>query len=455
MRWKRLVLVLAFGLVVCFSGAQVFAGPLDNATAALRRGDVARAFQLLLPVARAGNLTAERMVGTFYQMGYGTPRDYYAAAFWLHRAAKQGDVWSEYLLWVMYDKSQGIPRNYATAARWYRLAAKQGWAMAQNNLGVLYAHGRGVPRDYVEAARWYLLAATQECPPAWKSLGLMYSEGLGVPKDYVRAYKWLRLDGMQSWDVSAMHRLDLLRARMTPEQIAEGERLAGEFRPHVSRPPHTAAPPPAGRQPAGDLGSGFFVTASGLVLTNAHVVDRCRQIDVRTAEQTSAARLLAQDSADDLALLATGLRPQSVATLRLSARQGDAIAVYGFPLPGLLAPVGNVTFGNITALAGLGGSSGEMQISAPVQPGNSGGPVLDASGGVVGVVVAKLDALDVAAATRDIPQNVNFAIKATVAANFLQAQGMTFTRGKAGAPLSSAALSAAARPFTVQVACTR
>ena len=454
MRWKRCVPILAFGLVLYLSGTRVFAGPLDEATAALRRGDEARAFQLLLPLARAGNLAAERMVGFCYQTGCGTPRDYYAAAFWLHRAAKQGDVWSAYLLGVMYDKGQGVPRNYAAAARWYRLAAKQGSAIAQNNLGVLYAHGRGVPQDYVEAAQWYLRAARQECPPAWKNLGFMYYEGLGVPKDYVRAYKWLRLAGMQL-SFSAMHGLDLLRARMTPEQIDEGERLAGEFRPEVGRPLHTPTAPSARERPAGDLGSGFFVTASGLVLTNAHVVDRCRQIDVRTADQASAARLLARDTADDLALLATGLHPDAVAALRLSARQGDAIAVYGFPLPGLLAPVGNVTFGNITALAGVGGSSGEMQISAPVQPGNSGGPVLDSSGDVVGVVVAKLDALRVAVATRDIPQNVNFAIKATVATDFLQAQGVTFTRGKARAPLSSAALAAAARPFTVQVECTR
>ncbi len=235
----------------------------------------------------------------------------------------------------------------------------------------------------------------------------------------------------------------------------------GELSQAALGPPKISAPraipnaPQVRRQQGGDLGTGFFVTASGLVLTNAHVVNRCHQIDVTAAEQTSTARLLARDSADDLALLATGIHPQAVAALRLSARQGDAVAVYGFPLPGLLAPAGNVTFGNITALAGMGGSSAEMQISAPVQPGNSGGPVLDSGGDVVGVVVAKLDALRVAAATQDIPQNVNFAIKATVATDFLQAQGVTFTRGKARPPLSPAALAAAARPFTVQVECTR
>ena len=250
---------------------------------------------------------------------------------------------------------------------------------------------------------------------------------------------FFNLDGTSSVFAELVRCVGLELAPAQPDTVPSQVPNAGTHSPSVAAPASS---------PTGDLGSGLFVTVSGLVLTNAHVVDRCRQIDVRSTELTSAARLIARDSVDDLALLATDLHPQAIAALRLSARQGDAIAVYGFPLPGLLAPVGNVTFGNITALAGLRGNSGEMQISAPVQPGNSGGPVLDASGDVVGVVVSKLNALRVAAATRDIPQNVNFAIKAAVASDFLQAQGVTFMRGKAAAPLSSAALAATARPFT-------
>jgi S1-C subfamily serine protease len=74
--------------------------------------------------------------------------------------------------------------------------------------------------------------------------------------------------------------------------------------------------------------------------------------------------------------------------------------VYGFPLTGALASGGNVTTGNITALAGLGDDSRFLQISAPVQPGNSGGPLLDRNGSVVGIVVSKLNALGVASRTR-------------------------------------------------------
>ncbi len=96
----------------------------------------------------------------------------------------------------------------------------------------------------------------------------------------------------------------------------------------------------------------------------------------------------------------------------------------GFPLPGLLASEANVTTGTVSALAGIGNDTRFLQMTAPVQPGNSGGPLLDLEGRVVGVVVSKLDALKVASATGDIPQNVNFAIKAGVVRSFLDASGV-------------------------------
>ena len=87
----------------------------------------------------------------------------------------------------------------------------------------------------------------------------------------------------------------------------------------------------------------------------------------------------------------------------------------GYPLRGALASGANVTVGNVSALAGPGDDRRLIQITAPVQPGNSGGPVLDSAGNAVGVAVAKLDAAAMARATGDIPQNVNFAVSARAA----------------------------------------
>lgn len=164
-------------------------------------------------------------------------------------------------------------------------------------------------------------------------------------------------------------------------------------------------------------------------------------------------RVVARDNENDLALLRANLRPPAIAALSFSVRQGEAVTAYGFPLPGLLASGGNITEGNITALSGIGDDSRFMQISAPVQPGNSGSPLLDKSGNIVGIVESKLNAVRVASATGDVPQNVNFAIKAVVVAAFLSSSGVHYLTGVAGVPLSPADIAQEAKRFTVQVEC--
>ena len=127
--------------------------------------------------------------------------------------------------------------------------------------------------------------------------------------------------------------------------------------------------------------------------------------------------------------------------------------MYGFPLFGALASQGNLTVGFVSALAGLGDDSRVMQISAPVQPGNSGGPLLDMSGNVVGVVTAKIDAIKVAELIGDIPQNVNFAIKASVVRTFLDSHGINYGTEPSDRALSSADVADRAKRFTVLVEC--
>jgi S1-C subfamily serine protease len=215
------------------------------------------------------------------------------------------------------------------------------------------------------------------------------------------------------------------------------------------------SPAPVTAESDSTSGTGFFVSTEGRVLTNDHVVKRCQQIRVHSGSQDGTARVVARDDENDLALLATDLHPPSPAKWRLSIRQGEDIIVYGFPLAGVLARDGNVAVGNITALAGLGNDSRFLQISAPVQPGNSGGPLLDRNGNVVGIVVAKLNALGIASATGDIPQNVNFAIKASVAAAFLKAQGVLFAEGAGAAVFSTPDIAERAKALTVQAVCLR
>ena len=167
---------------------------------------------------------------------------------------------------------------------------------------------------------------------------------------------------------------------------------------------------------------------------------------------------MARDSINDLALLATEIRPSQWAKLRQSVPQGEDVVVYGFPLAGVLSSAGNIVTGNVTALAGLGDDSRFLQISAPVQPGNSGGPLLDRQGNVIGVVVSKLNALRVASVTGDIPQNVNFSIKASVAKGFLDAHNVKYSEdavGQQNLPLTTPEIAKRAQALVARVVCIK
>lgn len=250
-------------------------------------------------------------------------------------------------------------------------------------------------------------------------------------------------------------------ARTVPEQGRSPSRQAAPpANPPVQRgaPQQVARPfEPAPREKRNSTGTGFFVAAQGYVLTNHHVIDGCTNFAVaQSGLATQNARVAASDSKNDLALLHTGLKPAAVPNMRLNVRLGESIFVYGFPLTGLLASTGNFTNGSITAVAGLGDDTTMIQMSAPVQPGNSGGPVIDQYGNVIAVVVSKLNALRIAKLTAgDIPQNVNFAIKSLIAMSFLEANSIaTATAGATAKPLDPTDIAERARAFTVQIACS-
>jgi S1-C subfamily serine protease len=134
-------------------------------------------------------------------------------------------------------------------------------------------------------------------------------------------------------------------------------------------------------------------------------------------------------------------------------RAGDAATAVGFPLRGVLASSANVTTGTVSALAGLGDDTRYIQVTAPIQAGNSGGPLLDQSGHVIGIIVSKLDAVKVFRATGDLPQNVNFALHASVARTFLDANSVEYETAPSTRTLSAADVGERAKAFTVVVEC--
>ena len=243
--------------------------------------------------------------------------------------------------------------------------------------------------------------------------------------------------------------------------------------PPLGAVPAVVAPPaPPGRQAApgrggvppanerADSSGTGFVVAEGRVLTNNHVVDDCARMVARGAEgERVSARVLATDPRRDLALLAVPREIGPPLTFRDQPplRRGETVVTYGFPLSGLLSSGPTLTTGDVSALAGLRDNPTNVQISAPVQPGNSGGPLLDSQGHVVGVVVSKLNAVRIARMTGgDIPQNVNFAVKGTEALAFLRANGVQpRTAASAGADKRAFEVGEIANPSTVFLQCYR
>jgi S1-C subfamily serine protease len=225
--------------------------------------------------------------------------------------------------------------------------------------------------------------------------------------------------------------------------------------PPNSSPPPVAQTPPITRTTSSS-GTAFFIAPNRLVTSN-HVVKECRnEIQVRYPDRRwYTATMSGQDEANDLALLHTDMENFSTASFRLQSRVGEQVAAYGFPYAGLLSSSGNFTMGSVAALSGMNDDTRFIQISAQVQPGNSGGPLLDMSGSVIGVVQLQLNALTMMQFSGTVPQNVNFATQAPIVVNFLTAKGENPKSDSSidHRDLPPADVADLAKKFTVQVYC--
>ena len=182
------------------------------------------------------------------------------------------------------------------------------------------------------------------------------------------------------------------------------------------------------RAKAQKTGTGFFVNETGQLLTAAHVIRDCVLVEAKRDGDPFPVTPRVSSALLDLAVVDSGRATETALPLRAGQQLvlGEAVTNVGYPLSGLLASTPNVTRGNISARAGLKGSAGLFQFSAPIQPGSSGGPVVSDGGELLGVTVSTLN-LTALVDKGILPQNVNFALDARHVAAFLRREQVAFT----------------------------
>ena len=216
-------------------------------------------------------------------------------------------------------------------------------------------------------------------------LALMYSAGWGVPQDFIIAYKWWNMAAADGLSQAGYWR-DRIAKQMTPDQIAEAQRLCREFKPRqVSESDSAISDETASGSRPSASGTGFFITEDGYLISNYHVVKDAAKVRLLTSAGTLDAKVVQVDEANDLALLKTegNFSPLPVVSSR-KAQLGNTVATVGFPNIVLQGFAPKLAKGEIAALSGAADDARYFQVSVPVQPGNSGGALVDDHGNVVG-----------------------------------------------------------------------
>ena len=398
--------------------------------------DYTEAAKWFQKAAEQNNADAQNSLGLCCANGQGVPKDPAEAAKWYRRAADQGNAYAQYNLSGCYASGQGVSQDLGEGAKWIRKAAEQRDADAQEMLGFFYANGIGVQQDHTEAAKWYRRGANQGDGLSQFMLGDAYANGEGIPPNDIEAFKWYCLGAAhQGCEFSAEAR-DRIAQRMARAEIVEGQRRAAAFvasKEGGGGGEGGISPTPEIAEGRGCAGTGFFVTDDGYFVTCEHVVRGATSFHVRSPSGLLAARLIKKDRTIDVAVLKVdgAFRALPVAA-RPRVKLGDAVFTVGFPNPVVQGVEPKLTRGEISSMAGIQDNPRYYQISVPVQPGNSGGALLDECGNAVGVVTSRLDDVATYQESGALPQNVNYALKGGFVYSFLS--GVPELSGRLKAP---------------------
>lgn len=271
--------------------------------------------------------------------------------------------------WDAYESGE-----YRTALQYWMPLAEQGDPNAQLNVGLMYDAGRGLEVNPVRAVHWYRQSAENGLAAAQYNLGLMYRDGQGVEKDRQLANSWIERAAAQGLQAARA----MLEAGLQTQTIEEPDTGVNNFLNGL----------------AGTSTGTAWSVSSGYVVTSEHVVSDVSLVDLYDIHgQRYPAAVVLRDELNDIALLrieGTSSLPPVLPLARDGARTGSSVFTLGFPRVDILGRTPKLSTGIISAANGYRDDPTSYQTSVQIQPGNSGGPLINMNGEVVGVMAAML-----------------------------------------------------------------
>jgi TPR repeat protein len=421
--------------------------------------DIEIAFGWWLKAASAGYAPAQRCVGRCYATGEGTNKDPEQFLKWISMAAGQGDPPSMYMMGSMHLDGDQLPRDTERAHSWLVKAGNEGDLQAQITLGLAYVQGSdGFPRDFDEACKWLAMGAAQDEERCLYLLGSAYETGAGVPKDlmharrlwlrsaelgfmkaqtvlgqdrllgnfvsqnFVHAYSMLKL-GADGGDEKALKLLESARIHLTADELHTAELMAAAFKPRAQE--RRAVLAEMRTVGGGSYGTGFCISENGHFVTCAHLLGNAKRIWIHTGQKERApAEIVAICRNSDLAILkssrATGSSCLPIVTSK-DINPGAPVFTVGYPGRTPSRDFSSVALakGEIVALAGVLAEPCEFQTTVAVYPGNSGGPLVDALGNVVGVSSHFLGDAEGTPIKDPVGRPMSFAVKSNLLLNLV------------------------------------
>ncbi len=300
--------------------------------------------------------------------------------------------------------------DHATAIEVWTRLAEQGHKSAQINLGYMYDYGQGVAQNSQRAARWYRAAATQHSAVGQYNLALLISEGKTPPLEGRDALYWLKKSAAQGYE-DAQRELEqtypgeaLLRTSTHSESVNFRETKAYADKSSVS------------------VGTAWPI-AAGYAVTNHHVVNGKQEVTlVNRAGNKITANVIASDQEHDIAFLKVNNPHELPPALPFTQRNpslGASVFTIGFPRIDVMGKTPKLSQGIISGVNGLRDDPTSYQISVPIQPGNSGGPLLNMRGEVVGMITAMLGSVTGENGEAQPIPNINYALKVDIIREFL------------------------------------